>query len=65
MTEQRPDTDERGEPGGTPSPGPGSLTSKPVTPGNSDETTQPTAAPGAYEADEDDQQRGRAVKPGN
>ena len=65
MTEQRPDTDERDDPGGTPSPGSGSLTAKPATPGSADETTQPTAAPGVYEADEAAQQRGRAVKPGN
>jgi hypothetical protein len=64
MTEQRPDTDERNDPGGTPTPGPDNLTAKPATPG-SDETTQPTAVPGAYEADDDDQRRGRAVKPGN
>ncbi len=64
MTEQRPDTDERGEPGGTPSPGPDHLTAKPATAG-SDETTPPTAVPGAYDADEDEQQRGRAVRPGN
>ena len=31
----------------------------------SDETTQPTAAPGAYQADDADQERGKAVKPGN
>jgi hypothetical protein len=64
MTEQRPDTDERNDPGGTPTPGPDNLTAKPATPG-SDETTQPNAVPGAYAADDDDRQRGRAVKPGN
>jgi hypothetical protein len=64
MTEQRPDTDERDEPGGTPSPGHGNLTAKPVTPGTDDAGT-PAAVPGAYEADEADQERGRAVKPGN
>jgi hypothetical protein len=64
MTEQRPDTDERNDPGGTPSSGPDDLTSKPATPG-SDETTQPTAVPGAYQADDADQERGTAVKPGN
>jgi hypothetical protein len=64
MTEQRPDTDERDEPGGTPSPGHGNLTGKPVTPGTDDAAT-PAAVPGAYEADETDQERGRAVKPGN
>jgi hypothetical protein len=65
MTEQRPDTDERDDPGGTPSPGQDSLMAKPATAGSGEETTRPTAAPGVYEADEDDQRRGRAVKPGN
>jgi hypothetical protein len=51
MSEQRPDTDERNEPGGTPSPGPDNLTEKPVTPGT-DDTGRPTAVPGAYEADD-------------
>ena len=64
MTEQRPDTDERGEPAGTPSPGPGNLTARPVSPGD-DDAGDATAVPGAYEADEDDQARGREWKPGN
>jgi hypothetical protein len=64
MTEQRPDTDERNEPAGTPSPGPGNLTATPVTPGHDDDG-RPGAVPGAYEADETEQERGRAVKPGN
>jgi hypothetical protein len=64
MTEQRPDTDERDEPGGTPSPGPDSLTGKPVTPGT-DDAHRPSAVPGAYDADEADRERGKAVKPGN
>ena len=64
MTEQRPDTDERHEPAGTPSPGPDNLASKPTAPG-SDDAGRPSAVPGAYEADEADQERGRAVKPGN
>ena len=63
MTEQRPDTDERDEPGGTPSPGPDNLTSRPATPGGDDGTAK--AVPGAYEADDEEQQRGKAVKPGN
>jgi hypothetical protein len=63
MTEQRPDTDDRGEPGGTPSPGPTHLTDRPVTPGARDD--EPRAVPGAYEADDDEQEHGRAVKPGN
>jgi hypothetical protein len=64
MTEQRPDTDERHDPAGTSSPGPDDLTAKPSTPGDED-TGRPAAVPGAYEADDDDQQRGRAVEPGN
>jgi hypothetical protein len=64
MTERGPDTDERDEPAGTPTPGPGNLTDKPATPGT-DDARRPTAIPGAYAADDDDQERGRAVKPGN
>ena len=64
MTEQRPDTDERDEPGGTPSPGPDNLTARPVSPGT-DDAGEATAVPGAYEADEDAQARGREQKPGN
>jgi hypothetical protein len=64
MTEQRPDTDERDEPGGTPSPGPDSLTGKPVTPGT-DDAHRPSAVPRANDADEADRERGKAVKPGN
>jgi hypothetical protein len=63
MTE-RPDTDERDEPAGTPSPGPDNLTAKPATPG-ADDAHQASAVPGAYEADEGAQERGKAVKPGN
>jgi hypothetical protein len=63
MTEQRPDTDQRGEPGGTPSPGPDHLTDGPVTPGPRGD--EPTAVPGAYEADDAERERRRAVKPGN
>jgi hypothetical protein len=63
MTEERPDTDERAEPSGTPSPGPDNLTAKPATPGD-DDARRPTAAPGTYEADAAEQQRGKAVKPG-
>ena len=64
MTEQRPDTDERGEPAGTPSPGPDHLTATPTTPG-SDDGGRPSAVPGVYEADDGDRERGKAVKPGN
>jgi hypothetical protein len=67
MTEQRPDTDERHEPGGTPSPGPDNLTAKPAKPATpgTEEAGKATAVPGAYEADDAEQERGRAVKPGN
>ncbi len=63
MTEQRPDTDERSEPGGTPSPGPGNRTARPAVPGD-DAEGAPAAVPGAYEADEQEQARGRTRKPG-
>jgi hypothetical protein len=63
MTEARPDTDDRAEPGGTPSPGPGNLTDAPAQPGGSSD--QPAAVPGAYEADDAERERGKAVKPGN
>jgi hypothetical protein len=64
MTAERPDTDERHEPAGTPSPGPTDLTGRPATPGSAD-TGTPTAVPGAYEADDAERERGKAVKPGN
>ncbi len=64
MSGQRPDTDDRDDPGGTPSPGPENLTSKPAAPG-SDDAHRASAIPGAYEADEAEQERGKAVKPGN
>jgi hypothetical protein len=64
MTEDRPDTDQRAEPAGTAAPGPGNLTAKPVTPGG-DDARKPTAVPGAYEADDAERDRGKAVKPGN
>jgi hypothetical protein len=63
VTEQRPDTEDRREPGGTPTIGRPGLTERPVTPG--DDTTTASAVPGAYEADDDEQERGRAAKPGN
>ena len=62
MSERRPDTDERDEPSGTPSPGPDHLTDRALTPGDDG---APRAVPGAYEADEEEQERGRAMKPGN
>jgi hypothetical protein len=64
MTEERPDTDDRAEPAGTPSPGPDNLTAKPATPGG-DDAGRPSAVPGAYEADEAEREHGNAVKPGN
>ena len=64
MTEQRPDTDERNEPGGTPSPGQGDLAARPVVPGAGDDGTA-KAVPGAYEADDEERARGREKKPGN
>jgi len=63
MTEAHPDTDDRAEPGGTPQPGPGDLTDAPAQPGG--RSGGPAAVPGAYEADEAQQERGKAVKPGN
>ena len=64
MTEQRPDTDERDDPAGTPSPGPDDLTARPAVPGD-DGSGAPKAVPGAYEADENEQAGGREWKPGN
>ncbi|RBY81394.1 hypothetical protein DQ239_02045 [Blastococcus sp. TF02-09] len=63
MADSRPDTDEHADPGGTPTQGQDDLIRKPVTPGADDGSA--TAVPGVYEADEDDQQRGKEVKPGN
>jgi hypothetical protein len=60
----RPDTDEHGEPGGSPTSGQDDLIRKPVTPGT-DDGSSPTAVPGVYEADDEERERGRAVKPGN
>jgi hypothetical protein len=57
-------TEHRHEPGGTPSPGPEDLTARSTTPGGHDEH-QATAVPGAYEADDEEIERGKAVKPGN
>lgn len=63
MADPRPDTDEKDEPGGTPSHGRHDLIRKPVTPGSEDDGS--SAAPGAYEADDEERERGKAVKPGN
>ena len=62
MTENRPDTDEPPA-GGTPSPGQGNLTDRPLT--GPDDDGSAKAVPGVYEADEAEQERGKAVKPGN
>jgi hypothetical protein len=59
MAEHRPD------PGGTPDPEQHSLTRRPMQPEGDDRPERPHAIPGAYEADEDEQERGKAVKPGN
>ena len=64
MTDQRPDTDEREEPAGTPSTGQGNLTAKPVIP-VTDDAHKASAVPGAYDADDAAHERGKAVKPGN
>ena len=64
MTDERPDTDERAEPAGTPSPGPDNLTAKPATPGT-DDAARASAVPGSYAADDAEQERVKAVKPGN
>lgn len=64
MSEQRPDTDERHDPAGTPSPGHGNLTARPAVPGE-DDGGAPKAVPGAYAADDDEQARGKEWKPGN
>ena len=52
MTENRPDTDERHEPGGTPSPGRGDLTARPSVPGDDPGEGPPAAVPGAYDGDQ-------------
>ena len=55
------------DPGGTPEPRAGSLTRSPTTPeqGRAGEVEPPVATPGAYEADDEEQERGKDVKPGN
>lgn len=65
MTDSRPDTDEHAEPGGSPTQGRHDLIRKPVTPGTDDDDGAATAVPGAYEADDEERERGKAVKPGN
>ena len=55
------------DPGGTPDPGPSSLTRTPTTPQQSraGEVEPHEATPGVYEADDVEQERGKHVKPGN
>ena len=55
------------DPGGTPEPQAGSLTRPPTAPEQSTagEVEPPKATPGAYEADDAEQERGKQVKPGN
>ena len=55
------------DPGGTPEPQAGSLTRAPTTPDQSTagDVEPQEATPGAYEADDADQERGKQVKPGN
>jgi hypothetical protein len=63
VADPRPDTDEKDEPGGSPSHGQDNLIRKPLSPGDNADAATPV--PGAYEAGEDEQERGKAVKPGN
>jgi hypothetical protein len=51
------------DPSGTPPTESRHLTDRALEPGETE--TTPKAAPGAYEATEEDQERGKAVKPGN
>jgi hypothetical protein len=51
------------DPSGTPPTGPRHLTDRAVVPG--EDEPAPKAAPGTYEADEEERERGKAVKPGN
>jgi len=57
----------RPDPGGTAEPQAGSPTRTPTTPEQSKagEVEPPEATPGAYEADDTEQERGKQVKPGN
>ena len=65
MADVRPPRHRRAQrTGRNPHAGPDNLIAKPVTPGD-DDAGAPTAAPGTYEADEAEQERGKAVKPGN
>jgi hypothetical protein len=56
----------RPDPGGTAEPQSGSLTRTPTTPEQSaaGEVEPPEATPGVYEADDEERERGKQVKPG-
>jgi hypothetical protein len=56
-------TEHRHDPSGTRGEESDHLTDRATLPGEDDATA--SAIPGAYEADEDDRERGKAVKPGN
>jgi hypothetical protein len=56
-------TEHRHDPSGTRREETDHLTDRATLPGEGDPGS--TAIPGAYEADEDDKERGKAVKPGN
>jgi hypothetical protein len=62
VTDPRPDTDERDEPGGSPSHGQGNLVRKPLSPG--EDGTAATPVPGAYDGNDEDRERGKVMKPG-
>jgi len=51
------------DPAGTRSDEPDNLTERATTPGEHEPTAK--AAPGTYQADEEDRERGKAMKPGN
>ncbi len=63
MSDPRPDTDEHADPGGTSTQGQDNLIRKPATPGGDADSA--SAVPGAHEADDQQREHGKAVKPGN
>ena len=56
-------TEHRHDPSGTSQEETDHLTDRATLPGESD--AKASAVPGAYDASEDDKERGKAVKPGN
>jgi hypothetical protein len=56
-------TEHHHDPAGTRSDEPDNLTERATTPGEHEPSAK--AAPGTYEATPEDQERGKAVKPGN